>query len=119
MSAVKYADRLADHPFGRLAILVVGIAVLVGGMVLYPPFGTVVWWAFPTMFVLFGVKELYFHGTDSTLSLVAGSLFVLGGISRALYQLVPMDEFAGTVANLVPVFGVFAMMYAQHYRENE
>jgi hypothetical protein len=50
---------------------------------------------------------------------VTGSLFVLGGISRVLYQLVPMDEFTGTVANLIPLFGVFAMMYAQHYRENE
>ncbi|WP_231187117.1 hypothetical protein [Haladaptatus sp. DYF46] len=118
MNTVEYADRLAEHPFGRLAILVVGIAVFGAAMVSYPPFRTVVWWGLPTMFVLFGVKELYLHG-DSTLSLVAGSLFVLGGISRALYQLVPMDEFAGTVANLVPLFGVFAMMYAQHYRENE
>jgi hypothetical protein len=119
MNAVKYADRIADHPLGRLAILVVGIAVLGAAMVFYPPFGTVVWWAYPTMFVLFGAKELYFHGADSTLSIVAGSLFVLGGISRMLYQLVPLDEFAGTVANLIPLFGVFAMMYAHHYRENE
>jgi len=119
MNTVEYAGRLADHPLGRLAILIVGIAVLVSAMMFYPPFGTVVWWAYPTMFVLFGAKELYFHGGDSTLSIVAGSLFVLGGISRALYQLVPMDEFTGTVANLVPLFGVFAMMYAQHYRENE
>lgn len=119
MNTVKYANRLADHPLGRLAILLLGIAVLGAAMVFYPPFGTVVWWGFPTMFVLKGVWELYFHGADSTLSVVAGSLFVLGGVSRALYQLVPMDEFAGTVANLVPLFGVFAMMYAQHYRENE
>ena len=118
MNTVRYANRLADHPLGRVAVLVVGIAVLVSAMMFYPPFGTVVWWAFPTMFVLFGVKELYLHG-DGTLSVVAGSLFVLGGISRALYQLVPMDEFTGTVANLVPLFGVIAMMYAQHYRENE
>ncbi|ODR80298.1 hypothetical protein BG842_05865 [Haladaptatus sp. W1] len=119
MNAVKYADRLADHPFGRLAMLVVGSAVLGATMAFYPPFETVVWWAFPTVIVLVGVWELYFHGADSTLSIVAGSLFVLGGISRALYQLVPMDETTGTVANLVPAFGVFAMMYAQHYRENE
>ncbi|EFW91564.1 hypothetical protein ZOD2009_13411 [Haladaptatus paucihalophilus DX253] len=119
MNTVKYADRLADHPLGRLAILIVGIAILVSAMMFYPPFGSVVWWAFPTLFVLKGVWELYFHGADSTLSVVAGFLLVLGGISRALYQLVPMDEFTGTVANLILLFGVFAMMYAKHYRENE
>jgi hypothetical protein len=119
MNTAKYANRLADRPLGRLAIFLVGIAVLGTVMVFYPPFRTVVWWGFPTMFVLRGVWELYFHGADSTLSIVAGSLFVLGGISRALYQLVPMDEFTGTAANLVPVFGIFAMMYPQQYRENE
>ncbi len=30
-----------------------------------------------------------------------------------------MDELTGTVANLIPLFGLFALMYAQHYRENE
>ena len=30
-----------------------------------------------------------------------------------------MDEFTGTVANVIPLCGIFAMMYAQHYRENE
>ncbi|KZN22728.1 hypothetical protein A4G99_18450 [Haladaptatus sp. R4] len=119
MSAVKYADRLTDHPFGRLVILIAGITVLGAAPLFYPPFGTVVWWLFPTLFVLKGVWELYFRGADGPLSMAAGSLLVLGGVSRALYQLVPMDEFTGTVANVIPLFGIFAMMYVQHYRENE
>jgi len=30
-----------------------------------------------------------------------------------------LNELAGTVANLVPVVGIFADMFAHHYRERE
>ncbi|MCO8256142.1 hypothetical protein NKF26_20230 [Haladaptatus sp. AB618] len=119
MSTAEYARRLTDHPLGRLVILIAGITVIGAALLFYPPFGTVVWWLFPTLFVLVGVSELYFRGADGPLSMAAGSLLVLGGVSRALYQLVPMDEFTGTVANVIPLFGIFAMMYARHYGENE
>ncbi len=119
MSTMEYARRLADSPLGRVAILLVGIAVIYAALMLYPPVEPVVWWAFPVILVLVGISELYRHGASNALSIAAGTLVVLGGVSRALYQLVPMDETTGTVANVIPILGIFAMMFAQHYRENE
>jgi len=102
-----------------MAILLVGIGVIGVALVLYPPFGAVLWWSLPVILVFTGIWELYFHGRSGFPSLVAGSLLVIGGASRALYQLVPMDEATGTVTNLLAVVGICAILFGRQYRKNE
>ncbi len=86
---------------------------------LYPPLRDVVQWFLPLGLILWGVSRVYRYGRNDLLSLIAGCLLILGGITRAVFQLVPLSELAGTGANLVPVVAIFSEMFAQHYREQE
>ncbi len=51
MTATQHARRFIDHPLGYVALLLVEVAVIYTGLVLYPSLGTVVWWAAPSSFV--------------------------------------------------------------------
>jgi hypothetical protein len=46
-------------------------------------------------------------------------LLILGGITHAVLQLIPVNELAGTVANLIFVVAIFSEMFAHHYRKQE
>jgi len=86
---------------------------------LYPPLRDVVRWFLPLGLIIWGGSRVYRYGRKDLLSLIAGCLLILGGITRAVFQLIPLNELAGTVANLIPVVGIFAEMFAHHYRERE
>lgn len=60
----------------------------------------------------------YVPSIDS-LSPVAGGLLVIGGVSRGLFQAVPMGELAGMIANLIPTIAIFTELFASHYREQK
>lgn len=119
MTATEYVRRVSDHPLGRVVVLLLGVAGVYGILTVSPPIRPLVWWAFPVLLVLWGATRLYRHGFDSPLTVIAAGLLLLGGVSRGVYQLVPMDEFAGTVANLIPLFGIIAVLFDQHYRDHE
>jgi hypothetical protein len=76
----------------------------------------VIWWPFPLMLSIWGLSLLYIYRAGDTLTLIAGCLLVIGGITRGLFQFIPMTEFTGTAANLIPLIGVFTEMFAHHYR---
>ncbi|WP_226004473.1 hypothetical protein [Natrinema salinisoli] len=104
---------------GRIAIVLIGIVGLYGAMTLYPPLYHVVRWSIPITVVLWGVSRFHLYGFRRPLTVIAGCLLILEGITRGLFQFVPLSELGGAVANLVLVIGIFAEMYAQHYRERE
>ena len=119
MNTVAYIQRFSNHLLGRLAIILTGVFVIYCVLTLYPPIEPVIWWAFPVLIFIWGGSRLYYYGVRRPLTVIAGCLLMLGGISRALFQLIPMDELTGTVANLIPFLGLIAEMYAQHYREHD
>jgi hypothetical protein len=102
-----------------MLLLLVGGVVIVVTVTLYPPLRDVVQWFLPLVLVIWGVSRVYLYGRNDLLSLIAGCLLILGGITHAVFQLVPLSELAGTGANLVPVVAIFSEMFAQHYREQE
>lgn len=117
--AFAYVRRLNARPLGRIVLLVAGIAVVSGTLILYPPMRSVVWWSFPVVLFVWGVSRIYYYGMNRPLTVIAACLLVAGGISRAVFQLVPTNELTGTVANLVPFLGIVAETYAHHYRERD
>ena len=108
-----------DRPLGRILLLLVGGTVIAATVMLYPPLRDVVQWFLPLGLIIWGGSRVYRYGRKDLLSLIAGCWLILGGITRAVFQLTPLNETAGAVANLIPVVGIFAEMFAHHYREQE
>ena len=108
-----------ERPLGRILLLLVGGTVIAVTVTLYPSLRDVIQWSFPLGLIIWGGSRVYLYGRRDLLSLIAGCLLILGGLTRAGFQLVSLNELAGTVANLVPVVGIFADMFAHHYRERE
>ena len=108
-----------DRPLGRIVLLLVGGLVIAVTVMLYPPLRDVVQWFLPLGLIIWGGSRVYLYGRNDLLSLIAGCLLILGGITRAVFQLIPLNELAGTVANLIPVVAIFSEMFAHHYREQE
>jgi len=108
-----------DRLLGRMLLLLVGGIVVAVTVTLYPSLRGVVLWSLPLGLIIWGGSRVHLYGRNELLSLIAGCLLILGGITRAVFQLLPLNELAGTVANLIPVVGIFAEMFAHHYREQE
>ena len=108
-----------ERLLGRILLLLVGGTVIAVTVTLYPSLRDVIQWSFPLGLIIWGGSRVYLYGRRDLLSLIAGCLLILGGLTRAGFQLVSLNELAGTVANLVPVVGIFADMFAHHYREQE
>ena len=108
-----------NRTLGRILLLLVGGIVIAATVTLYPPLRDVVQWSFPLGLIIWGGSRVYLYGRNELLSLIAGCLLILGGITCAVFQLIPLNETAGAVANLIPVVGIFAEMFAHHYRERE
>ena len=119
LSMLESANGIWKRPLGRVLAILVGVCLVYGSLTVYPPIRPVIWWSLPLLLIIWGLSRLYLYGGDVSLTLIAGCLLILGGITRALFQLVPMSEFTGTVANLIPLAGIFAEMFASHYRENK
>ncbi|WP_227354206.1 hypothetical protein [Haladaptatus salinisoli] len=110
---------IGERPLGRVLVILVGLCLVFGVMTLFLPIRPLIWWSLPVLLIIWGISTLYRYGVGKSLTLLAGCLLILGGITRALFQLISMSEFIGTVANLVPLAGIFAEMFAHHYRENK
>jgi len=108
-----------DGLLGRMLLLLVGGIVIAVTVTVYLSLRGVVLWSFPLGLIIWGGSRVYLFRRNERLSLIAGCLLILGGITRAVFQLIPLNELAGTVANLIPVVGIFAEMFAHHYRERE
>lgn len=119
MSVGQSADKVWNSPIGRLVTLLVGGGLVAGALTMYPQILPVVRWAVPVSFVLWGASRLYLYGVGDSLSLAAGCLLILGGFTSASYLLISMDELTGTVAQLVPVIGIFTELFAAHYRNQD
>lgn len=119
MSVVESARRVTDSVLGRLAILLVGIILVYGLVTQYPASRPLFIWGPPVILVLWGTSNLYRYGVARPLTLIAGCLLILGGISHAVFTLVQLGELAGAVARTIPGIGIFVEMFAQHYREQE
>jgi len=116
MSFGRSVTGILDRPLGRVLVIILGIGLLYGALRVFPATRPIIWWSFPLTFCLLGVSRLYIYSAGDWLTLLAGCLLFIGGITQALFQLVPMTEITGTVARLVPLVGVFVEMYAHHYR---
>ena len=108
-----------DRLLGRMLLLLVGGIVIAVTVTVYPSLRGVVLWSLPLGLIIWGGSRVHLYGRNELLSLIAGCLLILGGITRAVFQLIPLNELAGTVANLIPVVGIFTEMFAHHYRERE
>jgi hypothetical protein len=116
MSIRQSVSGILDRPLGRVLVLVLGGCLIYLLVRAYPVTRPVIRWSLPLTLIVWGLSRLYIYSAGDTLTLVAGCLLVVGGITRGLFQFVPMTELAGTVANLVPLVGIFVEMYAHHYR---
>lgn len=119
MSAGRSASKVWKHPIGRLLSLLVGGGLIAGVLATYPQILPVIRWAIPVCLVLGGAFRFYFYGTGDSLTVAAGCLLVLGGATYAFHLLTSMGERTATLAQLVPVIGIFAEMFAAHYRNQE
>lgn len=115
MSVSQSVDMVWNNPIGRLLTLLVGGGLVAGVLTIYPQLLPVVRWVVPVSLVFWGASRLYRYGVADSLSLAAGCLLILGGFTYASYLLISMGELAGTVAQLVPVVGIFVEMFAAHY----
>lgn len=114
-----YLQKIWERPLGRVLIVLIGAFLVAATTVRYPPLRNVIRWFLPLGLLVWGGSRIFLYGRHNLLSLIAGCLLILGGITRALFQLAPMDELTGTMANLVPVVGIFVEMFAHHYRERD
>jgi len=114
---VEYVRRFTNHLLGRLVIILTGVVAVYWGVIQYPPIRPVIEWTFPVILFLWGGSRLYIYGIHKPLTVIAGCLLMAGGLSLALFQLLPMSEMAGTAANLIPFSGILAEIYADHYRK--
>lgn len=119
MSVGQSASKVWKHPIGRLLSLLVGGGLVAGVLTMYPQILPVINWAIPVCLVLGGASRFYFYGAGDSLTVAAAGLLILGGFTYALYLLTSMGERTATVAQLVPVIGIFAEMFAAHYRNRE
>ena len=119
MNLLDSANTIWKRPLARVLAIVVGIFFVYGVLTVYPPIRPVLWWLFPLSLTTWGLSRIYLFGVGTLLNLIAGCLLILGGITRGLFQLFPMSEFSGTIANLIPLMSIFAEMFAHHYREKE
>lgn len=94
-----------DHLLGLILLLLVGGIVIAVTVTVYPSLRGVVLWPFPLDLIIWGGSRVYLYGRNEGLRLIAGCLLILGGITRAVFQLSPLNERAGTVANPIPVWG--------------
>ena len=118
MSVGRSARKVWDNPIGRLLTLLVGAGFVAGVLTIYPKFLPVIKWAMPVSLVLWGISRFYLYGVENPMTVVAGSLLILGGFAYASFMFIPMGERSGTVAQLVAVVGIFAELFAVHYRNN-
>ena len=116
MTVRQLAGKVWEHPFGRFLSLIVGAVLVARALTLYPQIVPAVKWVTPVGLVLWGVSRFYLFGVGNPLTSVAGCLLVLGGFTYASYMLVPMGEITGTMAQLVPIIGIFVNLFATHYR---
>jgi len=116
MTVRQSADKVWGNPIGRLLSLIVGVVLLAGALTLYPQIVPVVKWVTPVCLVLWGASRFYLYGVGNSLTTLAGCLLVLGAFTYASYLLVPMSEAPGTMAQIVPVVGIFVDLFATHYR---
>lgn len=95
------------------------MCLVVGVLTLYPQSLPAVKWSVSVGLVLWAVTRFSLYRVDDTPTLAAGCLLILGGFSYASYLFIPMSELHGTIAQLVPVTGIFAELFAAHYRNQE
>ncbi|WP_435101065.1 hypothetical protein [Halarchaeum sp. P4] len=119
MSVTRVAKAVWGSPFGRLVALLLGVGLVGGVLLLSPPLLPVVEWAIPVGLVLWGVSWFSLYEVGDTLSSVAGCLLLLGGVTLAVSQLVPLGELSGVVARLVPTTGVLVALFAEQYRHDD
>lgn len=119
MNLRKTSNGVWKHPLGRILAIFVGVCFLYGALTVYPPIRPVIWWSIPVVLIIWGLSRLYLYGVGDFLTLIAGSLLILGGLTRGLFQLAPMNEFIGAVANGITFAGIVAEIFAQHYRESQ
>jgi len=119
MSVRQPLHRIWENPIGRLLTLFVGMCLVAGLLTLYPQSLPAIEWGVSVGLVLWGVTRFSLYGVDATPTLAAGCLLILGGFSYASYLFIPMSELHGTVAQLIPVIGIFAELFATHYRNQE
>ena len=119
MNTLESTHGIWEHPLGRALAILIGMFLVYGVLTVYPPIRPMIWWSLPLLLIIWGLSRLYLYGVGKPLTLIAGCLLVLGGITRALFQLIPMSELTATAANLIPFVGIVAEMFAHHYRENE
>ena len=119
MSVSQAVRTVWGRPTGRLAVLLVGCGLLAGVLTLHPGLVPVVRWFLPVGFVLWGASRFFLDGVGDPLTAAAGCLLLLGGVTYASFLLVPMSELEATVAQLVPIVGVFVELFAAHYRDGD
>lgn len=114
----RVRDRWSDHnAAARVGGLVAGILLVFQIYSRFPRTRPILEWSVPALLVLWGVSRLYIARSGDVLTLVAGCLLLLGGITRASHLSLPMTEFQGTVANFVPALGIVAELFTSHYRD--
>lgn len=119
MEVSRSAEKVWGNPFGRVLTLLVGVSLVFGALTLYPQIRPVVEWVTPVGFVLWGASRVYLSGGGDLLTAAAGCLLLFGGVTLAAHRLVPMGEFPGALAHLVPTVGVFVELFATHYRNRD
>lgn len=117
MNVIQSAEKAWGNLSIRLLTLVVGVGLVVGLLSLYPQSLSMIEWAIPLGLIFWGVSRFYLHGVGDSLTSTVGCLLILGGVTLALYQLIPMGELTGTVAHLIPTTGIFVELFAVHYRD--
>ncbi|WP_092734728.1 hypothetical protein [Halopenitus persicus] len=119
MSVSQPIDKIWRNPIGRLLCVLGGMSLAAGMLTLYPQLLPVAKWSVPVCLVLWGITRFYLYGVEDMLTSAAGCLLILGGFSYASYLFTPMSELNGTVAQLIPVTGIFVELFAAHYRNQE
>ena len=119
MCVDQSADKVWNNPIGCLLILLVGVGFVAGVLTMYPQFLPVLRWAMPVCLVLWGISRFYLYGVEDPLTMVSGCLLILGGFTYASYLLISMGELTGTIAQFVPMTGIFTELFAAHYRTQD
>ena len=119
MTVFRYGRVVMSNPAGRLLSVLVGVLLIGWLSTIFLWVMSILWWSIPAILVIWGLSRFYLFGFEYRLTVIAGFLLIVGGASRALFQLVSLSEFTGAIANLVPALGIFAEMFADHYRNQD